>query len=265
MDLNTFTTQYRFSFQTLTIFIAVLAVGSVSNIYAQTSENKPNFLVIVGDDFGYSDIGSFAGEISTPNLDALANDGKILMDFHTAPTCSPSRSSLLTGVDWHIAGIGTMFELIAPNQVGKPGYETYINDNVVTVAELLRDAGYNTLLSGKWHLSGQGYQNGKSPHDRGFSQSFTLIEDGANHFSSAEYIPSWPVSFMENGKKVDRPGNGTVFSNSLYADKLLEFFKSIEADDKPFFAYLAFQVAHTPFMAPSQELIDKYDKIYSEG
>jgi len=106
---------------------------------------RPNFLVIVGDDFGYSDIGPYGSEVSTPNLDMVAKDGKILTDYHTAPTCSPARVALLTGVDWHIGGIGTMYELIAPNQVGKPGYETYINNKVVTAEELLRDAGYNTV------------------------------------------------------------------------------------------------------------------------
>ena len=78
----------------------------------------------MGDDFGYSDIGAFGSETSTPNLDALAKDGKVLTDYHTAPTCSPARVAFLTGVDWHVGGIGTMYELIAQNQVGKPGYET---------------------------------------------------------------------------------------------------------------------------------------------
>src|SRR5215211_3222700 len=80
--------------------------------------NRPNILMIVGDDYGYSDIGAFGGEISTPNLDALANEGKILTNYHTAPTCSPARAGLLTGVDWHIGGIGTMYELMAQNQIG---------------------------------------------------------------------------------------------------------------------------------------------------
>ena len=92
--------------------------------FAQTQDSRPNFLVLIGDDFGYSDIGAFGSEISTPNLDALAKEGKIFTNYHTAATCSPARVSLLTGVDYHIAGIGTMFELIADNQKGKPGYET---------------------------------------------------------------------------------------------------------------------------------------------
>jgi arylsulfatase len=235
--------------------------------YAQpvAEGQRPNFLVIVGDDYGYSDIGAFGSEISTPNLDAIATDGKVLTDYHTAPTCSPARVALLTGVDWHVGGIGTMYELIADNQVGKPGYETYINDKVVTVAELLRDSGYNTMQSGKWHLSGHGYQPGTSPYERGFSNAFTLLEDGSNHFSSAEYVPGWSVTFMANKTKVDRPGNGTLFSNALYTDKLLELFNKTQSENKPFFAYLAFQVAHSPFMAPSKAIIDKYDKIYGVG
>jgi arylsulfatase A-like enzyme len=257
----------RFSLILTLTVIAVMIIGPAfqSAGYAQAPDGRPNFLVIVGDDFGYSDIGAFGSEISTPNLDSIAADGKVLTDYHTAPTCSPARVSLLTGVDWHIGGIGTMYELIADNQVGKPGYETYINDKVVTVAELLRDAGYNTIQSGKWHLSGHGYQPGTSPYERGFSNAFTLLEDGSNHYSSAEYVPGWSVTFMENKTKVDRPGNGTLFSNALYTDKLLELFNKTASEDKPFFAYLAFQVAHSPFMAPSKAIIDKYDKIYSAG
>ena len=104
--------RHKFSFTLMAFLIAVMIVGSVLNVYAQNSENKPNFLVIVGDDFGYSDIGAFGSEISTPNLDTMAKDGRVLTDYHTAPTCSPARVSLLTGVDWHIGGIGTMYELI---------------------------------------------------------------------------------------------------------------------------------------------------------
>jgi len=222
---------------------------------------RPNFLMIVGDDFGYSDIGPFGSEIKTPNLDALAKDGKILTDYHTAPTCSPGRLSLLTGVDYHIGGIGTMYELIAPNQVGKPGYETYIDNNVATTAELLKAAGYHTFLSGKWHLSGNGITPGTLPADRGFERSLTLVEDGANHFSSAEYIPGWKVTFAEGNKTVPRPGNGTIYDADMFTDKLLSYLNHTRADGKPFFAYLASQVAHTPFQAP-RDNIEKYYNMY---
>lgn len=216
----------------------------------------------MGDDFGYSDIGSFGSEIKTPNLDALAKDGKILTNYHTAPTCSQGRLSLLTGVDYHIGGLGTMYELIANNQKGKPGYETYINNKVVTVAELLRAAGYHTYLSGKWHLSGNGVTPGILPFNRGFEHSLTLVEDGANHFSSAEYVPGWKVTFTEDGKIVPRPGNNTLYDATMFTDKLLSYLNQTHSDGKPFFAYLASQVAHTPFQAPAGPNIEKYYNMY---
>jgi arylsulfatase len=225
--------------------------------------SRPNILVIMGDDFGFSDLGIFGSEISTPNLDQLGREGKILTNYYTHPVCSPARSTFLTGVDNHIAGIGTMFENIAPNQVNKTGYETFITDRVVTVAELLRDAGYDTLLSGKWHLSGKGYHEGTGPADRGFDQSFTLLESGANHFTYDPYYPGGVTTFIENGKIVEKP-NGTQFSNEFYTDKMIDFIKKSKENSKPFFGYLAFQVAHTPFQAP-QEYITKYKEVYHAG
>ena len=156
-----------------------------------------------------------------------------------------------------------MFENIAPNQVNKTGYETFITDRVVTVAELLTDAGYDTLLSGKWHLSGKGYHNDTGPADRGFDQSFTLLESGANHFTYGPYYPGGVATFIDNGKIVEKP-NGTQFSNEFYTDKMINFIKKSKENNKPFFGYLAFQVAHTPFQAP-QEYIKKYEGVYDGG
>ena len=235
--------------------------GQNDNINADNS--RPNILVIMGDDFGFSDLGVFGSEISTPNLDQLGKEGKILTNYYTHPVCSPARSTFLTGVDNHIAGIGTMFENIAPNQVNRTGYETFITDRVVTVAELLRDAGYDTLLSGKWHLSGKGYHNGTGPADRGFDQSFTLLESGANHFTYGPYYPGGVATFIDNGKIVEKP-NGTQFSNEFYTDKMINLIKKSKENNKPFFGYLAFQVAHTPFQAP-QEYIKKYEGVYDGG
>ena len=250
----------------LTLSLAVTpSFPSIEFVDAQEikTDNRPNILVIMADDFGFSDIGVFGSEISTPNLDALANDGKILTNYYTHPVCSPARSTFLTGVDNHIAGIGTMFENMAPNQVNKTNYETYITDRVVTVAELLRDDGYDTLLSGKWHLSGKGYHNGTGPADRGFDQSFTLLESGANHFTYGPYYPGGVTTFIENGKIVPKP-NTTKFSNEFYTDKIIDYIKTSQSDDKPFFAYLSFQVAHTPFQSPP-EYMQKYEGVYDEG
>lgn len=250
----------------LTLSLAAIpSFKTINFIYAQPgSETKhPNIMMIVGDDFGYSDIGTFGGEISTPNLDTLAKEGKIFTNYHTVPVCSPARVALLTGVDHHIGGIGSMYELIAQNQVGKPGYETWINNRVVTVAELLKNAGYHTYMSGKWHLSGAHFENGTWPNDRGFEKSLTLLNGGANHFNGFPESPTEKIQFAENGKAIPRPGNETLYSNNLYTDKMMDYIKNT-TDGKPFFAYLSFQVAHSPFQSP-QEDIAKYDKLYSVG
>ena len=230
---------------------------------AAAGGKRPNIMLFLGDDFGYSDIGAFGSEISTPNLDTLAKDGKILTNYHTVPVCSPARVALLTGVDHHVGGIGSMYELIAQNQIGKPGYETWINNRVVTVAELLKDAGYHTYLSGKWHLSGAHFENGTWPFNRGFEESLTLLNGGADHFGGFPSSPAEKIEYAENGKVVPRPGNNITYSNELYTDKMIEFIKN-STDGKPFFAYLSFQVAHSPFQSP-QENIAKYDKIYSSA
>ncbi len=143
---------------------------------------RPNFLVIVADDLGFSDIGAFGGEIDTPNLDRLAHAGIRFTDFHSAPACSPTRAMLLTGTDHHVAGIGTMLEVAAPGFRPPPGYEGYLNDRVVALPELLRDAGYLTLMSGKWHL---GHTIDRSPWARGFERSFALLPAGASHYGGA--------------------------------------------------------------------------------
>jgi arylsulfatase len=226
----------------------------------QQQQNRPNVLLVVGDDFGWSDIGAFGSQISTPNLDGLAKDGKILTNFHTVPVCSPARVALLTGVDHHIGGIGTMYELIAANQKGKPGYETWINHRVVTIAELLRDAGYHTYLSGKWHLAGSHFENGTWPHDRGFEKDLVLLNGGGNHFGGFPESPLETVQYAENGIKIPRPGPANLYSNDLYTDKMLDYIKN-NTDGKPFFGYLAFQVAHSPFQAPPAT-VQKYEKIY---
>lgn len=239
-----------------------LAVAQPAATSATTGK-PPNILVIMGDDFGFSDIGAFGSEIKSPNLDALAKQGMILTNYHTQSVCSPARVEFLTGVDNHIGGIGTMYENIAPNQVGKPGYETYINNRVITVPELLRDAGYHTLMAGKWHLSGSGAKNGTFPSQRGFEDEFSLLESGAQHFNSGIYYAGGHVTFEHNGKIVPRPDN-TTYSSDLYTNIMMNQIKKFHSDGKPLFMYLAFQVAHSPFQAP-QSYIKKYEGVYNVG
>ena len=221
---------------------------------------RPNILFILADDLGYSDIGPFGGEISTPNLDQLAAGGLKMSNLYAAAACSPTRTMLLGGADSHRGGMGTMFNDQAPNQLGQPGYEGYMNMDVVSVSTLLQDVGYHTYMTGKWHL---GYDDDQSPKARGFEKSYALLQGGSSHFSddpmTVDHDTSW---FRENGEMVDYPRG--AFSSEFYTDKMIEYMKSDLDDNKPFFAYLAYTAPHWPLQAPT-EYIDKYAGKYDDG
>ena len=241
---------------TLAAFAACLSL--LHPAPAPAAPSRPNFLIIVADDLGFSDIGAFGGEIDTPNLDALARSGARLTSFHVSPTCSPTRVMLLTGVDHHRAGIGNMAELLTSEQRGKPGYEGHVNDRVATLAEELRAAGYHTLMSGKWHL---GTEVGSWPADRGFERSMALLQGGANHFGVTERFHR-VTTYVEDHKPVGIPDN--FYSTDYFSDNLITLLNESKTGEKPFFAYLAFTAPHWPLQAP-EALIAKYKGKYREG
>ena len=168
----------------------------------QTASNRPNILLIVADDLGYTDIGAFGGEIETPNLDALASAGVRLAQFYAAPTCSPTRSMLMSGTDNHLAGLGNMSEELRANQQGHPGYEGHLSTRVAALPELLREAGYHTYMAGKWHL---GLDEDTSPAARGFERSFALVQGGAGHLSDMPLVGPKRAMYREDGKLVQLP------------------------------------------------------------
>ncbi|MBT6032496.1 MAG: sulfatase-like hydrolase/transferase, partial [Kordiimonadaceae bacterium] len=177
----------------------------VEKIIEQPDETvkQPNILLILADDMGYSDLGSFGSEISTPNLDKLAMDGIRLSNLYAAAACSPSRTMLLSGADSHRAGMGTMYNDQAANQLGQPGYEGYMNKDVVSISSLLQDAGYHTYMTGKWHL---GYDEDFSPKARGFDQSFALLQGGGGHFDDRTMMVDFETAqYRENGKMTSLP------------------------------------------------------------
>jgi len=222
---------------------------------------RPNILLIVADDLGYSDLGAFGGEIATPSLDHLAASGLQLTSMYAAPTCSPTRSMLMSGTDNHLAGLGTMAEGMQPFQRGKPGYEGYLNQQAHSIAGLLRDGGYRTAMVGKWHL---GLAPEQGPDRRGFEQSFTLLEGGGVHFKPAPGSTAKieQLSYRENGKPVELPDD--FYSTDFYTDKLLAYLKAGQGSGKPFFAYAAYTSPHWPLQAP-QAYLDKYRGRYVGG
>ena len=245
------------------LLLITVGIGCNQETNQTTTEpiKRPNILLIIGDDMGFSDLGVYGSEVATPNLDALANEGLRFTNFHVGATCSPTRSFLLTGVDNHRSGLGNMHEFLSEAQKGQPGYEGYLNKNVVTIINLIRDAGYRTSMAGKWHLGGD---EGFRPHDRGFDQTFSLLDGAADNYSSASagHVMGPTATFSANGEIVERPAG--IHSNELYADKLIGFLNPEQNADKPFFAYLSLQTAHWPHQAP-REFIDKYRDVYSAG
>ena len=247
---------------------------------------RPNFLVIVADDLGFSDLSCFGGEIRTPNLDKLAKSGLRFTDFHAAAACSPSRAMIMTGTDHHIAGLGNLIEWTNksgqndPNgkmstapQRGMPGYEGYLNERVVTLPEMLRDADYLTLMSGKWHL---GLTPERSPKARGFERSFAHLPACSNHYAyepqleAPDGIPEFmTMSFIalhsEDGEYVKKLPEGW-YSSDGYGDKMLAYLKEWKEgkDERPFFGYFPFTAPHWPLQAP-QEYIEHYYGIYDDG
>lgn len=263
----------KFSKTTFLLGLAILSCGGMAE--ARTAPvapspsspapaaHRPNFLLIVADDLGWSDLGSFGGEIATPNLDAIATAGVRFTGFHTAPTCSPTRSMLLSGVDNHQAGLGSMAETLQPGQIGQPGYEGYLNDRVASIAELLHQGGYRTLMSGKWHL---GLTPDRGPAARGFERSYALLQGLGNHFG-ADQNDAWrsiksSPTYRDNGKVVTYPEGR--FSADYFTDRLIGFLEEGAKDGRPFFAYLPYSTPHWPIQAPP-EVIAKYKGRYDAG
>ena len=223
------------------------------------ADPRPNILLIVADDMGFSDPGVYGGEISTPNIDALAAAGLQFSNFHVAATCSPTRAMLMTGVTSHKVGMGNMKEIMADNQKGQPGYETWLNDRAVTLPTLLRDAGYRPSMAGKWHL---GARQQSLPSEQGFERSVALLESGADNWEAKHYLPAGTATWLEDGQPIQLPED--FYSSFYYADKLIEYLDSEPDTDRPFFAYLAFQAVHAPHHAP-EDHVEKYADAYQDG
>lgn len=213
---------------------------------------KPNVLVIVADDLGYSDPGCYGGEIATPNIDALAKNGLRFRQFYNSTRCCPSRASLLTGLTPHQAGVGLMnFATNAPGYKGSP------QPNTVTIAEVLKDAGYHTSMVGKWHLSA-GPKTPRPP-DRGFDEFYGMVGGFNSCFQEDPFYTRLPA----DRKKRDYPKDA-FYSSDAFGDYSLDFLAEARAQKKPFFQYLAFNAPHFPLHAKPDD-IAKYADTYTKG
>jgi arylsulfatase A-like enzyme len=229
---------------------------------AQMQPNRPNILLIVVDDMGFSDVQPYGGEIRTPVLQKLADEGVRFRGFHVSSLCAPTRSLLLSGVDNHLNGLGIMPPFHSTNQYLQPGYEGPLNHRVMTIAEVLKGEGYRTYMAGKWHL---GSIEGYRPEDRGFDRVFSFLGGGVSHFSDHRALSDGEVPhtrYDEDGRDVTDELPNDFFSSDTYADKMVSYMS--EEGDAPFFAYLAFTAPHDPLQVPD-EWLDRYKGTYDGG
>ncbi|TFV93617.1 arylsulfatase [Algoriphagus kandeliae] len=240
----------------LSFWILTLAfLSCTTKTPEKTSSQKPNILLIVADDLGYADLGSFGGDIETPNLDQLAKEGIRFNQYHTAPYCAVTRAMMLSGNYNHVAGMGSQ-DLVT----GIPGYEGHLSERIIPIPELLQQAGYHTYTVGKWHL---GLRPEDNPHQKGFEYSFVTLEGGANHYSSRGVFPDAPESpYTENGQKASWPED--AYSTDFYTDKLISYIESNREDKQPFFAFAAYTSPHWPLQV-DEKFWKKYQGRYDEG
>ena len=215
----------------------------------------------MSDDMGYSDIAPYGGEINTPNLSSLAQNGLKFTQFYNSARCSATRASLLTGTYPHEAGIGHHTNPpsdINGHNYGTPEYAGKLSSNVVTIAEVLKESGFSTIISGKWHLSF--FDKKQWPLQRGFEKFYGTIAGACNYFK-----PEAPRLIFEGNNEI-KITNPNYYTTDAFTEKAIEFIDEVkdQNNEKPFFLYLSYNAPHWPLQAPKED-IDKYRGNYLKG
>jgi len=222
----------------------------------QQTDDRPNIIVILVDDMGFSDLGCFGSEIATPNLDKLAAEGMILNNFYNCGRCCPSRASLLTGLYPHQAGVGDMLQA----KGNTPAYQGYLSDSSVTIAQLLQQSGYHTITSGKWHV---GLEPSAMACRRGFDKSFTMLNNGSSYYKNGPlYNDGRTVMFMEGCSPIQRDTNYYLTQN--ITDFAVQAIDAQKNNANPFFLYVTYTAPHWPIQAIEAD-IKKYRGTYLKG
>lgn len=250
----------QFSYGTLLVYLLTACAQPAQEQDNTQTESRPNILIIMADDMGYSDIGSYGGEIATPNLDEIATNGIRFRQFYNAARCCPTRASLLTGLYPHEAGIGNMVTNL--DSEPEPGpYQGYLNDSSVTIAEVLGQAGYATYMSGKWHV---GEKPEYWPRKRGFDHYFGLISGASSYFEIIKEQPRVRQMVLED-QPWTPPSEG-FYMTDAFTDHAVDFLEDHfqQPEEKPFMLYLAYTAPHWPLHALPED-IAKYEGQYDMG
>lgn len=238
--------------------LLISAIGSYES-NAQTTASKPNIILIMVDDMGYSDLGNYGSEISTPNLDRLATQGTRLREFYNNSICAPTRASLLTGQYQHKAGVG-YFDV----NLGLPAYQGYLNKESLTLGEVFRSGGYSTLMSGKWHVGSE--DKAQWPNQRGFDKFYGILKGASNYFDTKPMAfgkTPYPVALIRNNEQLHPKDDSYYFTDEI-GNNAVTFLDEQDKENKPFFLYLAFTAPHWPLQAKPVD-IAKYRGKFDEG
>lgn len=233
---------------------AVALVGRSGAACAQATDGVPNIVIILADDLGFSDLGCYGGEILTPNLDRLAKEGLRFRQFYNCARCCPTRAALLTGLYPHQAGVGHMM-----TDYRLPGYRGNLSERCVTIAQLLRAAGYQTMMCGKWHVTrfvGAEGPKHNWPLQRGFEKFYGTIHGGGSYFD--------PVTLTRDNHFIRRPEAGDYYYTDAISDQAVAYLEEAARAKKPFFLYVAYTAPHWPLHAP-EAVVRRYRGRYAAG
>ena len=243
----------------LRLCILAGVVALLATAPAAAAAPRPNIVIIMTDDAGYSDLGSYGGEIPTPNIDALAAQGIRFTKFYTNARCSPTRASLMTGMYPHRVGVGALSGL--NHDTPFPGYKRSMRKDVVTLAEALRQADYHTLMSGKWHLGGEAKEEAdRRPRGRGFDRFFGILGGEHSYFNHRAYL-------LDDAPYTRGPRE---YGDSFYATRAITdhavrfIYRARRKDRRPFFLYVPYTAPHTPHDVP-RAAQDRYQHLYQHG
>lgn len=231
-------------------FLQAATGAAVAGAAAQAAASRPNIVLIMADDMGFSDIGPYGGEIATPTLDTLAKNGLRFSQFYNTARCCPTRATLMTGLYAHQAGIGHMME-----DYKRPGYRGDLNRTSVTIAEVLRTAGYGTAMCGKWHVTPQTADNHNWPLQRGFQKFFGTIAGGGSFYD--------PLSLTDDNTPIKADRKNFYYTDAI-GDNAVKYIDAMTGAGTPLFLYVAFTAPHWPMHAP-EETVQKYKDRYKAG
>ena len=242
------------------LLLGLFSLGLASSSFSQ--KNRPNIILIMSDDMGFSDLGCYGGEIETPHLDQLAQEGLRFSQFYNTGRCCPTRASLLTGLYPHQAGIGHMMQ-----DYGLPQYQGFLNDQCLTIAEALKPANYRSYLSGKWHLTPDKGPDGPQenwPLQRGFDKFYGTIHGAGSLFDPVSLTRENTYITPENDPVYQ--SKGTWYYTDAISDNAILFLEEhfAEHSEKPFLHYVSYTAAHWPMHALPAD-IAKYEGKYDEG